>query len=427
MSIHHGHALDSGDDEPQRIAITLQASASQNHPAGQSVARRFARRVSLFYGSTFGIAGIHLPFFPVWLKAIGLDVAWIGLIIATPSLCRFTVQPFATAAAERHHVLRGTMIALAFASAGGFALLGLLHQPLILLAVYLLIACVWTPITPLTDGYALKGVTRHGLDYGRMRLWGSASFMIAALVGGWLLDLIDPRNVIWIIVAAAVLSALVSLGLPALDEAAMTPAQPHPHAQAAPARASSLLRAPLFLAIVAASALIQGSHAAYYAFASITWQNAGYGGFAVAALWSLGVIAEIVVFLLSPRLTLSPATMVLIGAASAVVRWILTALEPPLALLTAVQLLHGLTFGITQVGIVALMVRAVPHHMLASAQGYMVALQGGVTSLVMVGSGLIYARFGEGVYYAMAAMALAGGAVMAAARSRLERAAPATD
>ncbi len=161
------------------------------------------------------------------------------------------------------------------------------------------------------------------------------------------------------------------------------------------------------------SALIQGSHAAYYAFSSITWQNAGFGGFAIAALWSIGVVAEIVVFAISPRFTLSPTVMVMIGAVSAVLRWIITAQEPRIEVLAVVQLMHGLTFGITQVGTVALMVRSVPHHMLASAQGYMVASQGAVTSLTMMLSGLIYARVGEGVYYAMAVMALAGGIVMA--------------
>ena len=50
-----------------------------------------------------------------------------------------------------------------------------------------------------------------------------------------------------------------------------------------------------------AAALIQGSHAAYYAFASINWQAQGLGGLTIAGLWVLGVLAEIVVFALSPR------------------------------------------------------------------------------------------------------------------------------
>lgn len=412
MSLNAEHALDNDQHEPQRIAIPLPTSESQKHPAGQSIARRFAVRISLFYASTFGIIGVHLPFFPVWLKAIGVDVSWIGFITAAPSLSRFTVLPFVTATAEHRQILRGTMVALAFVTAVGFAVLGLLRDPLTILIVYIVIACLWTPLSPLTDGYALKGVARHGLDYAQMRLWGSTSFVVFALIAGLLFQVIEPRNLIWIIVAMAFLSAIVGLGIVPLDA---------PAAGSAPqGRASGLLRQPLFLAIIGASALIQGSHAAYYAFSSITWQNAGFGGFTIAALWSLGVVAEIVVFALSPRLTLSPTAMVMIGAISAVFRWAITAQEPRIEVLTAVQVMHGLTFGITQVGTVALMVRSVPHHMLASAQGYMVASQGALTSVTMMLSGLIYARVGEGVYYAMAVMALAGGIVMAVARRRLD-------
>lgn len=412
MSRYAEHALNIHQYEPRRIAIPLLTRESQKHPAGQSVARRFAVRISLFYASTFGIIGVHLPFFPVWLKAIGVDVSWIGFITAAPSLSRFTVLPFVTATAEHRQILRGTMIVLAFATATGFAVLGLLREPLTILIVYAVIACLWTPLSPLTDGYALKGVSRHGLDYGQMRLWGSASFVVLALVAGLLLRVIDSQNLIWVIVAVAAVSAVVSLGIAPLEA---------PASGSAPqGRASGLLRRPLFLAIIGASALIQGSHAAYYGFASITWQNAGLSGLTIAILWSLGVIAEIVVFAVSPRFTLSPQVLVLIGAASGVLRWVITAQEPRIEVLAVVQLMHGLTFGITQVGTVALIVRSVPHHVIASAQGYMVATQGATTSLTMICSGLIYARVGEGVYYAMAVMALAGGLVMAFARKRLD-------
>ena len=79
-------------------------------------------------------------------------------------------------------------------------------------------------------------------------------------------------------------------------------------------RDRALLRDPGFLAIIVAAALIQGSHAAYYTFASITWQAHGLDGLTIAGLWVLGVLAEIVVFALSARLPLQPATMLLIGA-----------------------------------------------------------------------------------------------------------------
>lgn len=389
------------------------STESQKDQSRQSVARRFALGTSLFYASTLGLLGTYLPFFSVWLKNIGIDAQWIGIITAMPSLSRFTVLPFVTAFAEHRNILRSSMIAMAFLTALGFAIVGLLYHPIPILIAFALLACVWTPLSPLTDGYALKGVAYYGLNYGPMRLWGSAAFIAGALGCGLLLDVLHSDHLIWIIVAAAALSAFVSLGLVPLDAPPATAEQP---------RASGLLRQPLFWAIIGAHTLIQGSHGAYYAFASITWQSAGFGGFAIALLWSVGVIAEIVIFAISPRFTLSPTVLVIIGAVSAVLRWILTAMEPRIEILTLVQLMHGLTFGITQVGIVALLVRSVPHHLLASAQGYLVAFGGIVSAITVIVSGLIYARWGSGVYFVMAAMAAAGGMVMLVWRSRLDAA-----
>jgi PPP family 3-phenylpropionic acid transporter len=181
-----------------------------------------------------------------------------------------------------------------------------------------------------------------------------------------------------------------------------------------------LLRSPGFLAIIVAAALIQGSHAAYYTFASIAWQGVGLGGMTIAALWVLGVIAEIVVFALSPRFTLPPTLLVMGGALSAVARWLIIAQDPPLAVLAVVQLLHGLTFGLTQVGTMGLLIRHVPGHAVARAQGYLTACTGIVMSSAAIISGTIYARHGQLVYYLMAAMAVAGAIVIGLARRRLD-------
>ncbi|HEY0234920.1 MAG TPA: MFS transporter, partial [Afipia sp.] len=344
------------------------AIESQTDTPAQLRGRRFARRVGLFYASTVGVFGTYLPFFPVWLRAIGIDAFWIGLITAVPSISRFTVLPLITAAAERRQMLRGTVMTLAFLSAAGFAVIGLLHHPLAILIVFALTACVWTPLGPMTDGYTLKGLARHRLDYGPVRLWGSAAFIVTALGCGWLADMIAAKHLIWIIVAVACVSACIGLRLEPLEHPKVRPASLM--------RANALLRQPLFIAIMVTAALVQGSHAAYYGFASITWQANGLSGFTIAALWSLGVIAEIMVFALSPRFTISPAVTVAIGAAGASLRWLITAQEPPLALLAAVQLMHGLSFGMTHIGTVWLLARSVPHHVLASAQGYLAAALG---------------------------------------------------
>src|SRR5262245_36626485 len=256
-------------------------SPSQIPIASQVSSKRFATWLALVYGTGFGLVGTHLPFFPVWLKAVGVDAAWIGIITAVPSVTRFTTLPFVTGLAERHQALRAGIITMALATTIGLAVVGLQHQALLIFLAYAATCCVWTPMVPLIDAYALRGVRQYGLTYGPLRLWGSAAFVAGALACGAMIDVIATKNLIWIIAGMAGLGALASLGL--------KPLAPLKSSPAALPGAGTLLREKGFLAIIVTSALIQSSHSAYYVVASIAWQQEGFGGLTIASLWTLGV------------------------------------------------------------------------------------------------------------------------------------------
>jgi PPP family 3-phenylpropionic acid transporter len=304
------------------------------------------------------------------------------------------------------------MIVTAVIAALGFAVIGTQHVPLAVFLAYAVTAAAWTPTVPLTDAYALRGVARYGLDYGRLRLWGSAAFIAAVLGCGLLAEVIAAKHLIWIIVAAAGLAAVVGFGLQPLDSRTTK--------SNVTRGAGALLRDGSFLAIIAASGLIQGSHSTYYVFGSITWQLAGLGSLTIAGLWVIGVIAEIAVFALSPRFTLQPSTLVIIGGLGAMLRWLITAQEPPVAVLALIQLMHGLSFGLTQVGTMGLMVRHVPISAITRAQGYLAACGGIISSSASIVAGMIYARYGQGAYSAMAVMAFSGAVITWSARRKLD-------
>lgn len=380
-------------------------SESEIPIASGSAGRRFAVGLGLFYAAMFGLAGAQLPFFPVWLKAVGIDAAWIGVIAAVPAVTRFTVLPFVTDFAARQRSLRFVLIALALLTTLGFLWLGSLHEAAVVLAAFAITACVWTPMLPLTEAYALSGVAHYRLHYGPLRLWGSVAFVAGALGSGLFSDTLASVHLIWVMAGLAALGAVASFGLQPLAIRESTPT-------ATLFGARHLLRRPDFLALMAAAALIQGSHAAYYSFASIAWQTAGLGGSTIAGLWVLGVMAEIVVFALSPKFSIPPVAMIVIGAISAGLRWSITAQEPSLIVLAFVQLMHGLTYALTLIGTMALLIRLVPHRDMARAQGYLTALTGFVMSAASVISGMMYAHGGQGIYHLAAAMALCGGLVI---------------
>src|SRR5439155_1499374 len=164
--------------------------------ASQQPPRRCAPRLALFYGTMFGMVGTHLPCFTVWLKAVGIDAFWIGIITAVPPVTRFTFLPFVTSLAEKRQALRGAIIVTSVVTALGFSVLGTQHAPVLVFLAYAVTCCLWTPMVPLTDAYALRGVARYGLKYGPLRLWGSAAFVVGAPACGLVGDVVGARHLI---------------------------------------------------------------------------------------------------------------------------------------------------------------------------------------------------------------------------------------
>ena len=110
------------------------------------------------------------------------------------------------------------------------------------------------------------------------------------------------------------------------------------------------------------SALLQGSHAAYYGFSAMHWKAAGYSGTTIGYLWALGVVAEIGMFAADKRFLnrFGAQTLFLVGALGCVVRWILLGASTELLVLVAGQLLHAVTFCVSHLGAVRFMTRQLP-------------------------------------------------------------------
>jgi PPP family 3-phenylpropionic acid transporter len=261
-----------------------------------------------------------------------------------------------------------------------------------------------SPMLSLSDAYALAGLGARGRSYGPVRLWGSVAFIGGNVGAGFLLEVIAPGHLIWLIVFALVVVVAAAAALAPVDGGA-TPAPPSP----APSP-KILLRNPAFLAVVLASAMIQGSHALYYGFSTMDWRAAGLDGTVIGLLWGLGVAAEIVLFAVSGRLPawLHPAALMAIGGAGAILRWTAMAFDPPAALLPVLQILHAASFGAAHLGMMGFLARAVPKELAATAQGFVATASGLVNASATLISGFVYAASGSLAYLVMAGMALIG-------------------
>jgi len=365
----------------------------------------FAPRLAALYAAMFGMLGIQLPFFPVWLNAKGLDARTIGLVLAIPAILRMVAISFAARTADRHDALRAAIVVASCASLVGYAVTGFMAGAVAIMVAYACASLAFAPIMPLTETYALRGLGARGQSYGPVRLWGSAAFIAGSFIAGFATDVLPARALIWLIVAGLVLLALAALSLAPLTPSAASAVEPE-------ASRKSLLRDPAFVAVLAAASLIQASHAVYYGFSALAWRADGLDGTTIAGLWALGVVAEIVLFALSGRLPpfFTPVVLILIGAGGASLRWTAMAFDPPVALLPLLQLLHALSFGATYFGSLNFIARRAPPGQSATAQGYLAIATGAAMAVTMGVSGLLYAAFGSLSYASMALTALAGGA-----------------
>jgi PPP family 3-phenylpropionic acid transporter len=396
----------------------LDTSKRKSRTEPPSAARRGAPvRISAFYCALFLGLGIFLPFFPVWLGARGLSALEISLVLGAQTAARLVAGPALAYVSDRLRSRREVIAALAVGTLAGTVAMSQAEGFWELLALGIAASAAWTPIMPLIETVAVAESEAGGADYGRMRLWGSLSFIAGSLGAGHALQHIGAQDVIWLLIAADALLVAAAFALPrAARPSAPAPGMPRIRMTAL----LPLLRHPAFLAFMLAASLIQASHAVYYVFSALHWQALGIGEDAIGLLWSVGVVTEVSLFLFARRAVsaVGPLGLVAIGGIAALARWSATALDPGLAWLLVVQAAHGLTFGATHLGSMHFIARIAPPALHASVQGAYAAFSGGIVmALAMAASGPLYAAHGGGAFLAMAGLGAVGAAAALVARA----------
>ncbi len=366
--------------------------------------------MSLLFAAIFVPMGVHLPYFPLWLQERGFSAEQVGLILSAPIFMRLVAAPAITALAdrapERAHILICLAVAALLVSLGYFLPAG----PAFVLAVSLVLSIVWSPHSPLADSLALSGVRRYGADYSRLRIWGTISFLVANLAGGAVLARFEAGAVPWLLSAGLAGTAAAALAAPRLGR----PRRPSQFSSAELPDARRVLSDPYFLTVAFGCGAVVASHGLLYAFGSIYWKSLGISSDTVGLLWALMVVAEIVVFFGFRRLFAgwgAPGILA-VCAVAAILRWMMMPLVWPLRFglvgFGLVQALHGLSTGLTMLGLQKMIAETVPEERTGAAQAVAFAANSGGMALVTLGSGPLYAFAGAAGFFAMSVIAAAG-------------------
>lgn len=362
-------------------------------------------RLGFYYFAIFIVAGIHMPFWPVWLSARGLGAGDIGLLTGSALLLRVITGPLIAFMSDRAGRRRTQIILFSVLLGVSFALFSFAHSFITIFLITLLTSTLIPAIMPLLDTITLTQASENRVDYGRIRLWGSVSFIATSMAGGYVLARAGHEIILPLILAGCAVTVAASLLLPRETAPASTTRRAHWR------EAVQLCRDRRFLLFLAAGSLIQSAHAVYYTFGTLNWQRLGFSGGMIGVLWALGVISEIILFMFSRRVTarFSPSTLLALGGGAGVMRWSILAFDPGMGVLAPLQCLHALSFGATHLAAMQFILRAAPAHLAVTAQGVYAAISMGIViGGVTYGAGFAYASFGSPAFLAMAALCALG-------------------
>jgi PPP family 3-phenylpropionic acid transporter len=361
-------------------------------------------RISIFYAFLSLGMGVQLPFLPLWLGDRGLQAAEIGIVFAAMTASRIVASPLVAGIADRHGNRRAIIILCCFLSFASYLGLALASSFWPILAISIVAGATFAPVFPLGEGFGIDGSKEYGLDYGRLRLWASISFLAGSLLAGAALQVVPTWTVIFMIAAAQGALALVTLSLPN-DVPRRQPAPSSPGAAGLP----GLFAASGFVIFLIATSLGQASHGLINTLGSVQWHDRGFNEFTIGCFWAAAVLAEVLLFAFSQRAVarLGAANLIVIGVAGGLLRWLVLALTPGMLLTGLAQTLHAASFAMVHLGTMHFIQANVPETMRNTAQGVHAALAGGVfMAATMWMSGPLYDNLGSLAFLAMAAISL---------------------
>lgn len=356
-------------------------------------------RLSGYYFFYFSFLGAFSPYFGLYLQSLSFSAWDIGLLMSQMQMMRmFGPYLWGWLADRFGHRLEIIRLAGGISLAGFSAFFWLDRLPGMLVAMAAL-AFFWSSALPLVETLTFDHLRDECARYSRIRLWGSIGFIAAVMGTGAILDVVPPIAVLW--VCWGMLIGILAFAL-VLPEAAPAQMGGAAHSIAA------ILRQPKVKALMAACFMMSAAHGAFYVFYSIHLAGHGYSKTEVGALWSLGVVAEIVVFMSMARLArcFSLRTILLASFAAAVLRFLLMGWGVgSLALMVVVQLLHGLTFGAYHASAIAAVNRWFPGRAQGRGQALYSSLSFGAGGLLgALISGRTWDGWGAGWTFSLGAL-----------------------
>ena len=310
-------------------------------------------RLSSSYFFYFAILGLISPYLSVFLDSKGFTSLELGEIFAILTATKIIAPSlwaiFADKTGQQLLIIRlGVILALL-----SFMMLFWLDNYWAISLCLASFSLFWTAILPQLEVLTLNSVRRSNKIYARVRLWGSLGFIVLAVFAGQIMAMYQEEGLLntstssfssaFVLMGCVVLLFLLFSTLSLRSRSWVNTAK---------VQVLSIKRKLLeirFIIFFIAGVLLQISFGPYYGFFALFLRDLHYPGFAVGLFVSIGVLAEIVVFIFVSRFFKRYSLKVLLIFSLAVtsLRWLLMALYADFAwLLALTQLIHAASFAL---------------------------------------------------------------------------------
>ena len=296
-------------------------------------------RLSSFYFFYFALLGCISPYWALFLDGRGYSAVEIGELMALFGLVRM-IAPNIWGALGDYTGRRMALLRLGcgicfIIFANIFWVDGFLAMALLMVGY----GFFWAAVLPQFEVVTLNYLKERTDEYSKIRIWGSLGFVVMVLALGWLFNSVS--------VSALPIFMLMLLMAILLSSLAVR-SEKRTERESGGAGFLALLLRPSVMAFLFAAFLMQFSHGAYYTFFSLFLQRLEYSSSWIGFLWALGVLAEVLVFLVIHRAFrhVTYKAVLIFSLFLAALRWYLTAhFADVLWVLVLAQLTHAATFG----------------------------------------------------------------------------------
>lgn len=351
----------------------------------------------------FGVLGIFLPYFNLYCYHLGFSGLEIGFLSALRSVALVLFPLIWGVLADRFNIRRPIYIFCNLVSTfiWGFYLFAIDFWPMLFITLFY--GMFYAPIISFLEAVTMDVLGKEKKSYGRIRAWGSISFIAMVLVLGKVIDLYSVDIILILILAGSLMLAAISVRIPAIK-----PQKKDYLTADARSLFSKRIAVFLFCAF-----LMLVSHGAYYGFFSIHLEKLGYGSTFIGLAWALASTAEILVMIRSDKIfnRFSLENVLFCSFMVAACRWIILFFAESAAVILFSQLLHALTYGTFHMASILYIDRLAPQKAKTLGQAVNNALTYGLG--LMLGffvCGYVYEITGSFALFLMSSfIALAGG------------------